>query len=417
MPKPKISRVEVYWHTVTYRTVAMAALIVLLMVLATTYLVFPELTSSWVRRISSKMMSAEKPSSLNSAKQVRFVNLDGRVQVKKANSVQWANADYQMTLDKGDLIQTGSDGVARLSFADGTTYTVKGDTLVTVEENLVARDTASSVGVHISAGALDLQTGKWELPGSKAEVSFENAVASLRENTRAAVRSDPNTKQQEFTVANGGAEVTRGSERVDVSQYQRVTFPTGGPITKTDVLAPPQPVEPANLQPLIVANPKQSPIHFSWKPVPTAVAYQLQVSQTVLFNRILTDKRTTATSLDLPGLDPGEYFWRVRAIDGKNIPSDMSDAYKFTLAAEGKEQEMLLEVDSTELHGNVLEVTGRTEAGAALMINGERVEDIRPDGQFFFFTRSLPKGEQTLVITGQNRRGGTKILRKQILIP
>ena len=38
---------------------------------------------------------------------------------------------------------------------------------------------------------------------------------------------------------------------------------------------------------------------------------------------------------------------------------------------------MLLEVDSTELHGNVVELIGRTEPGAALIINGESVADIQ----------------------------------------
>ena len=48
------------------------------------------------------------------------MNLDGRVQVKKVNSVNWVEADYHTALDKGDLVQTGSDGAARITFADGT---------------------------------------------------------------------------------------------------------------------------------------------------------------------------------------------------------------------------------------------------------------------------------------------------------
>ena len=128
---------------------------------------------------------------------------------------------------KGDLIQTGSEGVARIAFADGTTYTVKGDTLVTVEENIVEQDRASKVGVHISSGQVDLRTATWSVPGSKAEVSFENAVASLRENSEAAVRSDPETKEQQITVDAGSAELNRGAEHVDIGQYERATFPTG----------------------------------------------------------------------------------------------------------------------------------------------------------------------------------------------
>ena len=41
-PKPKISRVEVYWHTVRYRTVILYALILLAIVALSAYLVFPD---------------------------------------------------------------------------------------------------------------------------------------------------------------------------------------------------------------------------------------------------------------------------------------------------------------------------------------------------------------------------------------
>src|ERR1700722_3596702 len=233
--KPKISRVEVYWHTVRYRTVVLYVLVVATILLTGTYLVFPELSGKLIRRISDTMGTRDSRVAPITARQARFVNLDGRVQVKKVNSVQWTNADYQITLDKGDLIQTEADGVARIAFADGTTYTVKGETLVTVEENLIAQDRPTQVGVHITSGQVDLATGAWDMAGSTAEVSFENAVASLRANSRAAVRSDPATKQQEITVASGSAELNRGDEHLDIGQWERVSFPTGGQITKSQV--------------------------------------------------------------------------------------------------------------------------------------------------------------------------------------
>jgi hypothetical protein len=78
---------------------------------------------------------------------------------------------------------------------------------------------------------------------------------------------------------------------------------------------------------------------------------------------------------------------------------------------------MLLEVGSTELHGNVVEISGRTEPGAALIVNGEQVADVRGDGSFRYFTAPLTRGSQTIVLTGQNRRGGTAIKRLEIVIP
>ena len=157
--KQHISRVEVYWHTVRYRTVVLYVLGITTIVLATTYLVFPDMSARVLQKLSDAVGKQDSGVATISARQARFVNLDGHVQVKKVNSVQWVNADYQITLDKGDLIQTDPEGVARLAFADGTTYTVKGDTLVTVEENIVQQDQATQVAVHISSGPSGLGNG------------------------------------------------------------------------------------------------------------------------------------------------------------------------------------------------------------------------------------------------------------------
>jgi hypothetical protein len=415
--KPKISRVEVYWHTVKYRTMLLYAVLIGTIVLTCAYMIFPEVSAGMIHRLSDTLTPRGGGVATPSARQARFINLDGKVQVKKVNSVQWTTADYQATLDKGDLIQTGPEGVARIGFADGTTYTVKGDTLVTVEENIVAQDNATQVGVHITSGQVDLATGTWQVPGSKAEVSFENAVASLRENSRAAVSSNPQTNEQQITVSNGSAELNRGNEHLDIGQWQRAAFPTGGAITRSQVLAPPEISEPINLQAIIVADPKKDPVHFSWKPVATAKMYDFQAGTTTMFNHIVAERKTPSTSVDVTGLDPGDYFWRVRAIDDKNNVSDPSDSFKFMLATQGKEQEMLLNVDDTELQGNVVEIIGRTEPGAALIINGEQVADIKPDGQFRHFTQPMARGSHEVVITGQNRRGGTAIKRVQVVIP
>ena len=416
--RQKISRIEVYWTAVTYKTVFVYLLLVLAVVLATLYLVFPEWYSAAVTHIERAVGASANQASALSQNQARFVNLDGRVQVKKANSVQWGDADYRGTLDKGDLIQTGSDGAARITFMDGTTFTVKSNTLVTVEENSVDSDSSTRVGMHITSGAVDLTTGTWQSPRSNAEVSFANAVASLRQDSRAAVHSDPATHDNEITVAAGGAELSRGDEHVEIGKYERATLPAeGGPIVKTNVLAPPDLTEPVNLQPLIDPDPKHLSIHFAWSAVPDAVSYDMKIGMTSMFSRIVVEKKITTTSVDVTGLDAGDYYWSVTATDSHKRESEPSEAYKFTLVAEGKGDDMLLEVDGTELHGNVVEIMGRTDPGAALIIDGESVPDIGPDGHFRFFTQPMARGSQVIMITGQNRRGGTKITKVPIVIP
>ncbi|MBZ5642694.1 MAG: FecR domain-containing protein [Acidobacteriia bacterium] len=420
LPRQKTSHVEVYWKTVTYRTVAMYAVLVFAIVLAILYMIYPEPFSAALGKVSQELGGGTGASADLTPKQAKFVNLDGRVQVKKANSVNWVTADYRMALDKGDLIQTSGDGAARITFADGTTYTVQAETLVTVEENSVGRDSETRVGMHITSGAVDLTTGTWDSPKSNAEVSFSNAVASVKQNSRAAARIDPATSQSEITVSAGSAVLATndGRQHVEIGRWERVTVPqSGGPVVKSEVLAPPDLAQPMNLQPLIVPDPKHAPVHFEWKPVSNAASYELRVSTTSMFSRIVEDRKLTGTSADLTGLDPGDYFWDVLATDSDKRVSAPSDTFKFTLATQGKGQEMMLEIAKPELHGNVVEISGHTEPGAALIVNGEPVADIRPDGSFKYFTSSLARGSQSVVITGQNRRGGTAIKRVEIVIP
>jgi len=418
-PKPKISRIEVYWHAVTYRTVLIYLLILVSVVSAAAYMVYPDWVLGTVLRVTNAISGGASAAKPIAPTQAHFVNLDGKVLVKKANAVEWVLADFHTTLDKGDLIQTGPDGAARLAFGDGTNYTVKAETLVTVEENSVARDSSTRVGVHISSGAVDLSTGNFNSPKSKAEVSFADAVASLRENSRAAVRSDPQNNQNEITLSAGSAEVrsSTGQEKIELRKWERASVTSGGSIVKTAVLAPPDLTQPVNLQPIIVADPRRAPVRFEWRTVPGAASYDLRISATSMFTKVLVERHTTATSAEVTGLDAGEYFWSVTAYDAEKRASEPSDSYKFTLVAQDKSEEMRLEVDSTELHGNVVEIVGRTEAGAALIINGQPVANIQPDGRFRYFTEPLTRGSQTIVITGQNRRGGIAIKRVPIVIP
>ena len=417
--KPKIRPVEIYWTAVTYKTVAIYIILGFVIVLTALYLAIPERMNSLVEKAARAMNGSADGSAAPLLTQARFVNLDGKVQVKKVNTTQWANADYRMSLDKGDLIQTGTDGVARLTFADGTTYTVKADTLIMVEENTVGPDRPTRVGVSITSGALDLSTAGWEQTGSHAEVRFpvDNSVADIQQNSRATVRSDPESKQNEITMSQGSAELQRGQERVELGRYERATFAPGGPVAKSEVLAPPELVSPGQLQALIVADPKNTPVRFEWKAVAEAVHYTLRVSATSMFSRIVAEKQVSGTSAEVTGLEPGDYFWAVVAMDAQHRSSEPSDSSKFTLAEQARSQDMVLEVESTQLHGTVVEIRGQTEPGAALMVNGQPVAQIDKDGHFTYFTPPQPRGALTLVIVGQNRRGGTATRRVPIVVP
>ena len=408
--------VEVYWHTVTYKTVALLVLIVVLIVIAGMYVTVPNWTQIVEKKLNNALGNPEAEAVTSAQTQAKFVNLDGKVQVKKVNSVTWVDADYHTTLDKGDLIQTGPDGAARVTFADGTEYTVNKDTLITVEENTVTRD-HSNTAVRINTGAVDLATPTWTLRDAQAAVSVEDATAYMKQNSRATVKNDPNKNEHEIVVANGGAEVKRGNETIELTQWEKASFPTGAPTQTSNVLAPPGLVSPLNLAPIISETPKTAAIRFEWQPVDEAVSYTLRISTTTMFTKMVKQISVPGTTADVTGLEAGDYFWNVTATDAKKETSEFSETFKFSLVAQGKTQNMLLEIQSTQMHGRVAEIIGKTEPGAALIVNGQPVANISSDGTFRHFTEPLEPGEHTLVVVGSNRRGGTATQKVSIVVP
>ena len=414
----KTPRVEVYWTTVTYKTVALYIILLVAIVGAVLYLSVPNWYQLAVNKLDNAVGNPTAETVSASQKQARFVNLDGKVQVKKVNSVQWADADFRTSLDKGDRVQTGSDGAARITFADGTTYTVKSDTMVTVEENSMSSENkATTVAVRIQTGSVDLYTPNWSSPGSTAAVSVEDAKAELHPNSRAAVKADPDSRQGEIVVASGAAEVRRGGEKIELTQWQKATIPVTGAIQRSEVLAPPDLSKPLNLAPVITEDPKSYTIHFEWSAVDNAVSYTLRISTTAMFTKMVKENTVSGTSADISGLEAGDYFWDVSATDSKKETSEFSETFKFTLVTQGKTQDMLLAIDGTQLHGRVAEIVGHTEPGAALIVNGQAVPNISPDGTFRFFTQPLDPGQHTITVIGSNRRGGTAQQKVTIVVP
>src|SRR5437016_14442074 len=98
-----------------------------------------------------------------------------------------------------------------------------------------------------------------------------------------------------------------------------------------------------------------------------------------MFTRTVFDKKLTGTSVEVSGLDSGDYFWNVTATDAKKQSSELGVIYKFTLVAQGKSQDMILEITGYQLHGRVAEIIGKTEPGAALIVNGQPVPNIRSE--------------------------------------
>ncbi len=424
IPEPE-RKYEVEWTTISYRTIAFYACLVLLGVGFVLYLIAPKYFGQKMHgaleSISAGLVKSTSTEASSSKREAHFVNVDGTVRVRKALTAQWVRADYNTSLEKGDYIQTASDGVARIIFADGTNYVLKPDSLIVVEESREDPVTkATRVAVNVSAGTVDLSTGRFEVPGSTSRVSFENAVANLTEESRALVHNDPDKNLHEFTVQQGGADVTRGTTTVRLGQYDQVTFDQSkAGLSRQRVIAPPALTSPPNMDLTMASDPKNANLDFAWSSVPGAEAYRLQVSPSGMFSNLVVDRKVMGkTSLRVTGLDEGTYYWAVTSIDVNGVESQLSMANRFSLVQQVVSgTQAFLEVNNIIQHGKVLEVVGRTEPGSTVIINNEQVFTIAPDGTFRHFTSQLAKtGVNQITITAQNRTGDMHTIRKSIVV-
>jgi len=230
------------------------------------------------------------------------------------------------------------------------------------------------------------------------------------------VKNDPRTQESQLTMAHGTSEVMRGSERVALGSYEQVAFEADGRMRRQRVMGPPLLLVPPNQAPVVAMDPGKSEVTFSWTPVPTARRYRLRISSSPIFNNVVWDRRVESTTVKVTGLAEGTYYWAVSSLDTANAESQTSDASKFTLLRE-LTNEILLEVDTVTQHGKSVEITGRAEPGARVMVNNEPVFSVAADGRFKHFTQPFSStGPNQITVTAQNAKGQIATRRKSVYI-
>jgi hypothetical protein len=418
----------VAWKTVTYRSVIMALIGAVLIFGAVMHVAFPKFTDSTVKavgqfsaglleKVAGLAPPLKGPSSAAS-QQAHFTALDGTIRVRKGNGNSWINADYNVPLEKGDVVQTGAEGMAKIVFNDGTNYTVKQDSLIVIEENSANDQQQTNVSVAVTTGTVDLTTATY-VQGSKSQVIVAGAKASLAPDSSAMVHNNPKDDQHEILVKKGSGEIERNGEVVHLSNWEKVSFQSESKtMERATEIGPPAPITPGNMMPVFMnAGEKSKEVEFAWTPMTNAAGYRLRISHNPYFSSLLMDRKVESQSVVVTGLPVGAYYWSIQSYDAAGKVSVESEKNRFTIIVKAKEKtEMSLDLDPFVQHGHVIEVKGKTEAGARVMVNGREVPIIGDDGSFHFFTPPLPNGESLITVTAQNLKGGVNTRQERVVI-
>jgi hypothetical protein len=420
------SGIHIKWKAVSYRSVALMVLAGAVIFFIAVRLTFPQFTANTLQsandvagKILEKIGGMAPPSGSGgaTAQQAHFTALDGTVRVKKGNGNSWQPADYNVPLDKGDVVQTGSEGMAKVVFNDGTSYTVKQDSLIVIEENSANDQQQTNVAVAVSTGTVDLSTATYS-QGSKSQVIVAGATASLSPESTAQVHNDPKLDQHEILMKKGAGEVTRNGETVQLANWEKVSFrQEEAHMEKAKGTGPPTPISPANMAPIFTSGETTKDVEFSWTAMANATGYRLRISRNPYFSSTLVDKRVNTADVTVTSLGEGAYYWVVQSYETSGKESMESEKNRFTIIPKGKQTEAIdLELDPFIQHGHVIEVTGKTQIGARVMVNGREVPMVTSDGTFHYFTPPLATGEAVITVTAQTSQGGVNTQQKKIII-
>jgi hypothetical protein len=206
-------------------------------------------------------------------------------------------------------------------------------------------------------------------------------------------------------------------QQVAVGEYvQQKVFAQYAEVANQEVagVSPPTLIAPANMAHLVIA--RQESIEFSWTEFPQASQYRVRIFRDLDLHAPAYDRKVATTSIRINGLAEGLYYWVVQSIDAKGKESGESEQNRFFLQVDAPELSIDLKVLELVQHGHVIQVRGKTHPSAKVMVNGQFVPFVSPDGLFDYFTPPLGDGRNTISITAQNSQGGVRTIRRTVTI-
>ena len=353
----------------------------------------------------------------------RFTSIEGNVKVKTVGTFEWVSADPTMVLRKSDLVRTGNGATAEITFFDGTVVHVRPDSLITIEDT--SEDFATKrrrVAWHISSGEVNFQTGRKNVPGSATEISTPTVQRlSAGELTDGGIRVDQ-SGDSDVKIYRGSTQIeTKAGEKVNLGASEALKVDAAGKAGPKQVLldapvlqAPPHQTE------ISYPDPTRATTLLAWKPVVGSTSYHVMVDYSPYFNRPLVDQVRKDSSVELRGLDTGKFYWRVAALDKDGVEGAFSAFARFTVVrkdggARGEGTPPALVIEALDVRTNILQIKGRTEPGATVTVNDQRV-DVQGDGSFNEFIQLDKAGRQIVVIRSTGINGGVNEQKRPIVV-
>lgn len=398
-------RLSVEWVYVRYRTIVIG---LTLLAVAGGILLWSRFGPS-LGRAGARVAEAAAQAAENSEDGVRVVRTDGDVRVKRAGQFLWEPANDRTVLGAGDQIRTGQAGSAQLLYFDGTAMTVSPDTLLEIRD--LWRDATQrrqKVSERLAFGSLSARTQDNAGISSIHEVATESAAVRSRKAAEFQVRHDPDKGVSEILSYRGQLTLATQDEEVQLPESSRVALEKGRVVESVSLLESPRLHFPPDQKSF--SSGRDRAVGLGWSEVRGAASYRVQLSDRHHFAQVARDEgQLKKPTLELADLAPGTYYWRVAAIDARGHDGQWSETRAFRVLGTAfrdaaDRNPPPLDVQEILVVGSNAIVSGRTEPGSLVWIDGERV-DVEDDGRFTWLVRLREYGKNKITFLAQDAAG------------
>ncbi|MEW6618612.1 MAG: Ig-like domain-containing protein, partial [bacterium] len=252
--------------------------------------------------------------------QVKVTEVFGDVTIKRIGTNKYVNLRRGDNVYPHDEVVVGPDSTAQIEFEDKSILQLKPETSLVLKHSVYAEKVkAVNTKVKLLHGKMSFKGTK--TTGSNFEIETPGVFCGVR-GTEFEIGYTPDGLSS-ISVFQG--------EVLASSTGKAVNVPAGFGIqsVKGELPSPPKPLpkSPELIKPVDDFITGILTLTFSWKSVPEAAKYYLEIAKDEAFNNVVYRVQgTESTSVVSTTLPVGKYYWRVRSIDKSGLEGKFSNA-------------------------------------------------------------------------------------------
>lgn len=366
--------------------------------------------------LASEAIEILKNIGLDSENFATIVEIEGTVEIKKANAHIFKQAKKGEFLSEGDIVKTGSGSSGKIKYPTGEYVSLTPDSYLIIQ-NLRKEKGGTIVKTRLEQGALEQQTPPVMNPNDESIVETANARFKPKASTRLLLeRKEGRGTTAKVLEGEVKAETDRESRDLNASvNALAFTVEENGKTSISELISPPKPIYPREFQIIQLEDPPSSIITFEWEN-PKNQPVRFQISAKPLFNEhtnIIDKGGLLSNNMKIKGLLPSTYYWRVRT-DGDEEKCYWSSSRPFKIVQKVKtpkiERDLKLEVSYTPLGDGVI-IRGKTNPGVHVSVNDIEIS-VGVDGSFNKIVIFSDLGTQLVVVRAFDDQGNEKVWKK-----